>query len=410
MPETPSPSSAGDALESAISAVSGTASEATGFWASAGDVGFILLGFLIVLSIVVFVHEMGHFLVARLNRVRVETFSIGFGPELGGFTDRHGTRWSLSAIPMGGYVRFFGDEDATSATADKEALREMTDAEKAVCFQYKSVMQRFAIVAAGPLANFVLAIAIFWGVFMVWGQLRPEARIAEVVDGMPAQAAGLRAGDLIVSVDGHDVEARQDVQRTVMLAGDRAVKVTVKRDGALLDYDVPVTAVMRGDALDNKVKIGQIGIIFTPGSEADRVRLGPVEALGEGFAQTGALVVDTFRFVGQMITGYRSTEELRGPITIARMSGKALEQGTLGFLMFVALLSANLGLINLLPIPMLDGGHLVFYTWEALRGRPLSDRVQEWMLRFGLAAVLTLMVYATFNDIVPQWLDKVKGL
>lgn len=395
------------ALATTVLATPETAAVAadTGLLATVKGYALLVLGFLLILSIVVFVHELGHFLVARFNKVRVDVFSIGFGPELIGFTDRHGTRWSLSALPFGGYVKFFGDDDASSGTADEAVLAEMTDEEKAVCFQHKTVFQRFAIVAAGPLSNFVLAIVIFWGIFVFHGQSRPEARIFAVLDGKPAAAAGLKAGDLIVEVNGDQVSWQQQVQRRILLSGDKPLSLKVDREGQILSFDLFAQSVVETDAIKNKVKLSQIGIQFVGRGQngEDLVRLGPVEALGQGIAQTQSLVTDTFRFIGQMISGYRSTDELRGPITIARFSGKAMEQGLVGFLFFVALLSANLGLINLFPIPMLDGGHLVFYTFEAVRGRPLSDRVQEWLLRLGLAIVVFLMLYTTFNDVSSWW-------
>lgn len=393
----------------AIAATALTAAEDAGVDAgllsTVKEYALFIVSFLVILSIVVFVHELGHFLVARFNKVRVDVFSIGFGPELVGFTDRYGTRWSFSALPLGGYVKFFGDDDVASGTADADALAEITDEEKAVCFRYKTVFQRFAIVAAGPIANFILAIVIFWGIFVFHGQSRPEARVFAVLDGRPAAAAGLQAGDLIVELDGEPISWRQQVQRRILLSGDKPIHLKVDRDGQILSFDLSAQSVLSTDSIQNKVKLSQIGIQFTDAGKdgSDLVRLGPVEALGQGFVQTGSLVTDTFRFIGQMISGYRSTDELRGPITIARFSGKAMEQGLVGFLFFVALLSANLGLINLFPIPMLDGGHLVFYTYEAVRGRPLGERVQEWLLRFGLVIVLALMLYTTFNDVSSWW-------
>ncbi|WP_041793653.1 RIP metalloprotease RseP [Pararhodospirillum photometricum] len=356
-----------------------------------------VLAFLLVLTVVVFVHELGHFLVARWNGVRVEVFSIGMGPELLGYTDRHGTRWRLSLLPVGGYVRFFGDADESSGSAEVD-LEAMTPEEKAVCFHHKRVGQRAAIVAAGPLANFAFAILVFAGLFMIHGQTRSVPVIDAVLAGSAAEAAGLKVGDRIVALNGKTVERFQDVQRRVALSDGKVMQVGLVRDGQPLRVEVQPRFVDNDDGLGNTVKMAQLGIQIKL-SPGDVHRLGPVQALEQGVAQTWTLSADTLTYVGQMISGFRSASELGGPIRIALFSGQAAERGVADLIVFIALLSANLGLINLFPIPMLDGGHLMFYTIEALRGRPLTERIQEMGLKVGLALVVALMLFATWNDL-----------
>ncbi|MCF8481793.1 MAG: RIP metalloprotease RseP [Rhodospirillum sp.] len=362
------------------------------------DLLHTLVSFVCVLTVVVFVHEMGHFLVARWNGVKVEVFSIGFGKELFGFNDRHGTRWRVSAIPMGGYVRFFGDSDATSTTQDSEIVEEMSDADKAVSFHHKRLGQRFSIVVAGPVSNFLFAMVVFAGFFMVFGQPRSLPIIGEVLPGSAAEEGGMVPGDLILSIDGTPVERFQDVQRLVPLSNGTPMTMVVRRDGGERTLAVTPHMVDLDDGLGNTVKVARIGIQVSL-SPDDMRRLDPLEAVGEAVNQTWSLSADTLTYLGQMVMGDRSTDELGGPVRIARFSGKAAERGFADLVMFVALLSVNLGLINLFPIPMLDGGHLMFYTLEALRGRPLTARVQEYGFRVGLGLVLALMVFATWNDL-----------
>lgn len=357
-----------------------------------------VVAFLIVLSIVVFVHEMGHFLVARWNGVRVETFSIGFGPQLFGFDDRHGTRWRVAAIPLGGYVKFFGDADASSATNDG---RPMTDEERAVSFHHKSVWQRIAIVVAGPAANLVFAVVVFAVVYGAIGQMATPPVVADVVPGSAAEEAGLQPGDRIVSVNGTEINRFEQLQHMIPLTNGAALDLIVERDGDRL----PMVATPRieeiTDSLGQTREQAVLGITAST-SQEDLVRLGPVEAVGAAFSQAYGLVEATAISVGQMVSGERGTEDLGGPIRIAQMSGQVAELGLVSLLLFTAFLSVNLGLINLLPIPVLDGGHLVFYLVEAVRGRPLGERTQEYSFRIGLALIIALMVFVTWNDIVQQ--------
>jgi regulator of sigma E protease len=357
---------------------------------------FNIVAALVVLTIVVFVHEMGHFLVARWNRVRVDVFSIGFGPELIGITDRHGTRWKFSAIPLGGYVKFFGDENEASTGADD---REMTEEEKAVSFHHKPVWRRAAVVVAGPAANCVFAIALYAGIFMVVGMAITPPIISDVLPGSAAEEAGLQPGDRVVAIDGEEVSRFEQVQHRIPLANGASVRLIVERDG----QRVEVTATPRvQDVTDELGETRQMAVLGIAASTQgqENVRLGPVAAVGEAFAHSYFLVEATFVAVGQIVAGERGTEDLGGPLRIAEMSGQMAELGLTTLLLFMAFLSVNLGLINILPIPVLDGGHLVFYALEAIRGRPVNDRAQEYSFRIGLALILSLMVFVTWNDIV----------
>lgn len=355
-----------------------------------------VLYFLILLSVVVFVHEMGHFLVARFNGVRIEVFSIGFGHELFGFNDRNGTRWKLSLIPLGGYVKMFGDADASSATADD---RPMTPEEEAVSFHRKRLGQRAAIVVAGPLANFVFGILVFAAVFMTVGQPVTPAVVGQVTAGSAAEAAGIQAGDRVLSVNGTATPRFSDIQRLVQLSSGEPMDVLLSRQGGEARVTVTPRFTEVTDNFGNTRRIPLLGISVSH-TETDMVRHGPVSALAESLRQTSNVVVGTFITVGQMIAGTRSTEDLGGPLRIAQVSGQAAKSGLSSWVIFGAFLSINLGLINLFPIPLLDGGHLLFYGFEAILRRPLTEQAQEIGMRIGLVLVLGLMIFSTWNDVV----------
>jgi regulator of sigma E protease len=359
----------------------------SGFWD-------VIVPFLVILSVLVFVHEMGHYLVARWAGVRVEVFSIGFGRELFGWNDRKGTRWKVSLLPLGGYVKMFGDSDA--ASRPDEGLSEMTEAEKAVSFHHKPLGKRTAVVAAGPIANFIFAIVLLAALFLAAGQPFTPPVVGEVQPESAAAAAGFEPNDRIVAIDGGAIERFEDIQRVVMLNPGTPLNVEVLRDGQSIVLPVTPQLVEVTDNLGNKRQIGRLGIMR---SGVEYRELGPVQAVGAAFTETGNLVVGTLRAVGQIIAGERSAEELGGPIRIAQMSGQAAEIGFSAALWFAAVLSINLGLINLFPVPMLDGGHLLFYAFEWVRGRPLGERAQEYGFRIGLALVLSLMVLVTWNDL-----------
>ena len=351
--------------------------------------------FLVVLTVLVFFHELGHYAVARRNRVRVEVFSIGFGPELFGWSDRFGTRWKFSAIPLGGYVRMFGDADV-SGTPGAE-VGAMTEAERAVSFHHKRVGQRAAVVAAGPIANFLLAIVIYAGLFAVAGQPFTPPVVREVVAGTPAARAGLQAGDEVVRIEGQAIERFEAIQRLVQLNLDGPLEIVVRRDGSEVRLVATPIVIDETDWLGNRVRVARLGIRGVAASYVRHpVHVAAWRAVEETYVQT----VGTLQALGQMILGRRSSSELGGPIRIAQMSGEVARAGIASLLVFMAVLSINLGLINLFPIPLLDGGHLLYYFIEALRGRPLTLRTQEYGFRIGLALVLGLMMFATWNDLV----------
>ncbi|BBK42867.1 zinc metalloprotease [Allostella vacuolata] len=353
------------------------------------------LSFLLLLTILVFVHEFGHFWVARRNGVRVEVFSIGFGPELFGWNDRTGTRWKFSVLPLGGYVKMFGDAGAASNPA--EGIDRMTAEERAVAFHHKRLGQRAAIVAAGPIANFLFAILVLAGLFMVQGQPYTPAEIGTVRPDSAAAAAGLRPGDRITAIDGRSIDRFEQVQLIVRLNQGTPLSVDVLRDGQTVNLSVTPRIVEVDDRLGGTQRVGQLGV---GRSGMEFQRHDPFTAVVAGAEETVTLTVGTLTAVWQMISGSRTADELGGPLRIAQMSGEATRSGVAGFLWFTAILSINLGLINLFPIPVLDGGHLLFYAAEAVRGKPLGERAQEYGFRIGLALVLTLMLFATWNDLV----------
>ncbi|WP_404378875.1 RIP metalloprotease RseP [Caenispirillum salinarum] len=357
-----------------------------------------VLPFLVILTIVVFVHEFGHFIIARINGVKVDVFSIGFGKELFGWYDRHGTRWRVSLLPLGGYVKFFGDANEASGGADKS--RELSEEERRVSFQHKRVGQRFSIVLAGPAFNFIFAILVFAGVFMSVGQPTTPPVLGGVQEGSPAAEAGLMPGDRVIAINGSAVDRFEDIQRMVPLNPEgRGMDVTVLRDGEQRTYEITPRMTEMTDGFGNTQRTPVLGVSVSR-EAMELVRMGPVEAVGQAVVHTGTVVTSSLTAIGQMISGDRGTEDLGGPVRIAQFSGQAAQSGLVNAIMFVALLSVALGLFNLFPVPMLDGGHLLFYGIEALRGQPLSEQVQEYGFRVGLVLVLTLMVFVTWNDIV----------
>ncbi len=352
---------------------------------------WIAFWFLVVLTVLVFVHEFGHYLIARRNGVRIEVFSIGFGPELFGWWDRVGTRWKFSAIPLGGYVKMFGDADASSGLPIV-GLSQLSPADWAVSFHGKRLSQRAAIVAGGPAANFLFAIAVLALLFMTYGQPFTPAEVGQVQAASAAEAGGIHPGDLIVSIDGSNIQRFEDVQQLVRLSPGVPMTIVLKRDGQLVTLKVtPDRKVNRGQ------EYGQLGI---GRSGVEYVRRDPASAVLRAVGETWNLSATTLEAMWQMVIGTRATDELGGPLRIAQMSGEVAQGGIVPLLWFMAVLSINLGLINLFPVPVLDGGHLLFYAAEAIRGKPLGQRAQEYGFRVGLALVLTLMVFATWNDLV----------
>ena len=358
-----------------------------------------IVPFLFVLTVVVFVHEMGHYLVGRWCGIGVKAFSIGFGPELAGFTDRHGTRWMLSAVPLGGYVKFTGDMNATS-TPDAEEVEALSEEERRVAFHVQPVWKRFLTVLAGPVFNFLLTIAVFAVMFSLYGRPVSEPMVAEVVAGSAAEEAGIQQGDRFVMVDGNRIETFGDVQRIVSgRAGDPLVFV-MGRDGKEIALTATPRMTEQEDALGNKVKIGILGVINNQEYGQPRVvEYGPVAALGEAVSETGSIIVRTGQFLKRFVGGREDKCQLGGPVRIAKMSGQAAERGFVWLVQLVALLSVGIGFLNLLPIPPLDGGHLVFYVIEAGLRRPVPERVMDVIYRAGLLMVLIFMAFVVWNDL-----------
>ncbi len=354
-----------------------------------------IIPFLVVLTILVFVHEMGHYWIARRNGVRVETFSIGFGPELYGWTDKHDTRWKISAVPLGGYVKMFGEHDFE----DDEEQPPMTPAEEAVSFHKKRLLQRAAIVAAGPIANFLFAIVLLAGLFGIFGAPAPLAGIGSIQEDSAAAEVGFQPGDLILRIDGEAVTWFEDLRRIVSERPGVALRFDVLRD----ERELMLTATPRPSEVEGEGgatrTIGLLGVRPDP-EQVSYERLGPVAAVGAAVERTVGLIGQILTALGQIITGSRSADELGGPLRIAQISGQMAQGGVVNFIFFMAALSVNLGLINLFPIPMLDGGHLAFYLIEGILGKPLDRRYQEYGFRFGLILVFTLMIFATWNDLV----------
>lgn len=365
-------------------------------------VGFLtgyMVPFVLVLSLLVFVHEMGHYLVGRWCGIRSTAFSVGFGPELIGFTDSRGTRWKISAIPLGGYVKFFGDEDVSSKP-DSHSLSGLTLEERAQTLAGAKLWKRAATVAAGPIANFILAILIFAALFTIYGRMISDPIVSEVRENSAAQAAGVLAGDRLVAIDGENVKTFEDVRRYVAVRPATPITVTVERDGQQLDLPMVPARTETTDQFGNKMELGVIGIVTDQTRGNFRhVRYSPGEALVEGVRETGHVVTGTFAYIGNLVTGRMNADQLGGPVRVAQASGQMASLGFAAVIQLAALLSVSIGLLNLMPVPVLDGGHLVFYAIEAIRGRPLGSGAQEVAFRIGLAMIFSLMVFATWNDI-----------
>jgi regulator of sigma E protease len=361
------------------------------FAALVGNYTGWIVPFLFTLTVIVFFHELGHFLVARWCGIRVLVFSLGFGPEIAGFTDRLGTRWKLSAIPLGGYVKFFGDENEASVP-DAATLAAMSEEERKQSFFGQSVGRRAAVVVAGPLTNFILAIVLFAAVFMVVGKQIAVPRVAAVESGSPAAVAGFQPGDLVTAIDGRKIDNFVDMQRIVGFSGGHPLTIVVDRGG------VPVTLSATPEMRNNR---GILGV--TRSNQPGDVRVesvSPLDAVKLGVDKTWFIVDTTLTYIRDVFVGRQSADQIGGPIGIARISGQVAELGWGALIDFVAVISVSIGLLNLFPVPLLDGGHLLFYLIEAVRGRPLSERAQEVGFRIGLAIVVMLMIFATVNDIL----------
>lgn len=356
-----------------------------------------ILPFVAVIAPVVFFHELGHFAIARLFGVRVETFSIGFGPAIVSWMDRKGTRWKISWFPLGGYVKFFGDLDAAS-TPDRDAAATMTAAERAVAFPFKPLYQRALIVAAGPIANFVLAIAILATFLLVFGDTNIPARIAKVMPGMPAQAAGFHVDDLVVDIDGRAIASFGDMTTYIGMRPGEPLVVTVVRGGARVPLHVTPKLVTIKDPFGEIEKVGQLGVEL--GGRAQVVKYGPLGALQEACHMTWQIVQASLDMRTRLFSSSAAVGQLHGPLGIAKISAQVAQINLLSLIKLAAFISVSIGLVNLFPIPLLDGGHLLYYGFEAVLGRPLGARAQDVGFRLGLAVMLGLMLLATWNDLV----------
>lgn len=355
--------------------------------------------FVFVLSLVIFFHELGHFVVGRWCGVKIDAFSLGFGPEIFAFVDRHGTRWRLAALPLGGYVKFHGDANGASA-ADIDAAAAMPADERAVCFFAQKVWKRAAIVAAGPVANFILAIVIFTGIFYVSGRAMLLPQVENVAPASAAEAAGFQPGDMILSINGTKIESFEDMQRIVQTSSDEALTFTVKRDSKTVE----LTATPRRHDVTTPfgtTRVGVLGVEARAKSENWRVeRFGFVDSVKRAGTETWYVVARTGSYVGGLVMGRESTDQLSGPIRIAEVSGEMAKIGFSAVLNLAAILSISVGILNLLPIPLLDGGHLFFYAIEAVQGKAMNEKIQQFGFRIGMSLVAGLMIFATYNDIL----------
>ena len=378
----------------------------SGINALGGGVLGYLIPFLFVLTLVVFFHELGHFVIARRCGVRVLVFSIGFGPELFGFNDRHGTRWKVSAIPLGGYVKFFGDENAASVP-DPAALAAMTEEDRRHSFIHQRVRARAAIVVAGPIANFLLAIVIFAALFMVFGKPSTSPRVDAVQPSSAAEIAGFKPGDLVLTIDGRPIESFPDMQQVVSTSAGEMLTFEVDRGGVRVTLKAVPALRESKDRFGNVHRIGVLGITRSPSPDDTHFQpVGPLKAFELGAQRTWFVVERTLSYIGGVISGREAADQLGGPIRIAQVSGQVASEGLPSLFSLAAVLSVSIGLLNLFPVPLLDGGHLLFYGIEAVRGKPLSERAQEVGFRIGLAIVVMLMIFATYNDILhlaAQW-------
>jgi regulator of sigma E protease len=371
----------------------------SGLSAFGGGLVTYIVPFLFVLTIVVFFHELGHFLVARWCGIRVMAFSIGFGPEIVGFNDRYGTRWKIAAVPLGGFVKFFGDDNAASVP-DQAAAAAMSEAEKKDSFVHQKVASRAAVVAAGPVANFILAIVIFAGIFMIAGKQTATARVDAVQPQSAAAAAGFMPGDLVTAIDGEKIDSFADMQRIVSVSAGESLTIEVERANKLVSLKATPQLKELKDNFGNVHRLGVLGISrsMAPG-DIKTQKLGPLQAVAMGAQQAWFVVDRTFSYIAGVFAGRESADQLGGPIRIAQVSGQVCHTFS-ACMNLTGVLSVSIGLLNLFPIPLLDGGHLLFYGIEAVRGRPLSERAQEVGFRIGLAIVVMLMIFATFNDIL----------
>jgi regulator of sigma E protease len=358
-----------------------------------------IVPFLFVLTIVVFFHELGHFYAARRCGVRVEVFSVGFGRALASWHDKHGTEWKIGWLPLGGYVKFFGDENEASAP-DAEKLKELPDDVRGDTLFFKPLWQRAIVVAAGPVANFILAIIIFASLYTLLGQRITDPVIGTVVEESAAARAGMQTGDLITGINGDEITTFTQVRRLVTVSAGVPLQFTLERGGVIETVTATPDRVLEIDRFGNEYHVGRLGVSVNADENAIRhVRYNPITALWMGVEESYFIIEQTFVVLGRIIMGRESAESLGGPIRIAQLSGQTATLGFVALINLTAVLSVSIGLINLFPIPMLDGGHLAFYAYEAVFGKPMSERAQEIGMRIGLSMVMMLFLFVTWNDL-----------
>ncbi len=359
-----------------------------------------IIPFIFLVLVVVFVHEYGHYYYAKKYGVGVTDFSIGFGKELFGWNDNSGTRWKICWVPLGGYVKFFGDRNVFSQADQEEMLKKYNTEERKKLFVLKPLYQRSIIVAAGPIANFILAIVIFLSIYMFIGKDLTPAMVAEVQKDSPAEMAGIMKNDIILEIDGTEVESILDVSKLIMMSTSEIIDFKVSRYDQSVFLEVKPNIVQSEDNLGNKTSKRMIGIKLSPyNNKINHVKLGPARALYYSFTEVYFVVTSSLKYLTSIIGGSGDSSQLGGPIRIAKITGQVAEYGFIPFLSIMAYISISLGLINLFPIPLLDGGHLMFYGFEKVLGRPLSQKTQEGFFRIGMFLLLFLMFFATFNDL-----------
>jgi regulator of sigma E protease len=370
-------------------------------WSSvAMNVGWAIPAFILVMSVIVLVHEYGHYIVGRWCGVKIDSFSLGFGPEIFAFVDKRGTRWRLAAIPLGGYVKFHGDANGASMP-DASGLAAMSTQERAVTLEAQPVWKRAAIVAAGPIANFILAIAIFAGGYMTVGRPIVEPRVSVVAPKSPAERAGIKPGDLFLSIDGERTESFMDVRRIVASNPETSLQAEIDRGGVVTPITITPEAVVHTSRFGS-ARLGQLGVATNENAPTVSKRYGPVAAVKMGVQDTWSIVERTYSFVRGLFLGVENPNQIAGVVSMADLAGTVAQDSPAKLIWLVALLSVSIGLMNLLPIPILDGGHLLYFMIEAIRGRPLSERAQEWGFRFGGAFIVALMAFSLFNDVVQR--------
>ena len=359
-----------------------------------------IIPFFVLILVVVFIHEYGHYYFAKRFGVGVTDFSIGFGKELFGWNDKSGTRWKICVIPLGGYVKFFGDRNVYSQADQEKVLKQHTKEDQDKLFVLKPLYQRALIVLGGPLANFILAIFIFFSIYTFAGKDFTPAVINEVLKDSPAMVAGLKDNDIVVSIDGNEVKSIMDVSKYITMSTDEIINFTVNRFDEDLTFRVKPNLVESEDNLGNKLTKRMVGIkLGAYNNKVNHVKLGPAKALFYAVNEVYYVSASSLKYIGSMIAGSGDSSQLGGPIRIAKISGQVAEFGILPFISLMAYVSISLGLINLFPIPMLDGGHLMFYSIEKILGKPLSQKTQETFFRIGMFLLLSLMFFTTFNDL-----------